>query len=420
MSVPFADALKSAPWLRSKASRRLLTALSAEDHPVRFVGGCVRDGLLGDLTPKGDLDLATPARPDQIIALLEKAGIKVIPTGLAHGTVTAVCSGQTFEITTLREDIACDGRHAEVRFTDDFAADAARRDFTINAMSVDCQGQLFDYFGGREDLADGRVRFVGDAQQRVREDYLRILRFFRFFASYGRPPTDQQALEACRHGAHGIKTLSGERIRVEMLKLLSAKDPDPALDLMIETGVAVEILPVSPKLDLLRRLSSFAPDADPLLRLAALLRSAASEARTVETLSDRWRLSNAERERLSRLVLEPSVRVSFTPRRARRDLYRLGSALYLDLFHLSAAATDFKAEDLENAKAIVASWRSPVLPIRGQDLIDRQMRPGPDLGKLLSELEAWWLDQDMQPDREACLSELERRLGTDDPSSAAC
>ena len=415
MGAPFVDALKSAPWLRSKASRKLLAALSAEGHPVRFVGGCVRDGLLGDLDPKGDLDLATPARPDQVIAWLENAGIKTIPTGLAHGTVTAIADGQTFEITTLREDVACDGRHANVRFTDDFVADAARRDFTINAMSVDCQGRLFDYFGGREDLEAGRVRFVGDAGQRVREDYLRILRFFRFFAGYGRPPADRQALEACRHGVHGIKALSGERIRVEMLKLLAAKDPVPALDLMIETGIAAEVLPVSPKLAPLRRLLSLAPKTDPLLCLAALLRSSKSDSETIEALADRWRLPNAERERLSTLVLEPTLDASFTPSEIRKKLYRLGSDMYLDLLHLSAAETaftetDVNAEDLESARAIAAGWTSPVFPIRGQDLIDHQVRPGPGLGKLLKQLEEWWLDQDMRPDRDACLFELERRL----------
>ena len=413
MNASFTDALEAAPWLKAKASQKLLAALTAEGHPVRFVGGCVRDGLLGHLDPMGDLDLATPARPDRAIALLGKAGIKVIPTGLAHGTVTAICSGQTFEITTLREDVACDGRHAEVRFTDDFAADAARRDFTINAMSVDRQGRLFDYFGGREDLAAGRVRFVGTADQRVREDYLRILRFFRFFARYGALPADHEALEACKTGAAGIRTLSGERIRVEMLKLLAAEDPVPALDLMIEAGVSGEVMPFPPKPEILHRLRALVPAADPLLRLAALLRSANSHRDAVEALAERWRLSNAEHTRLSTLTLEPALRVSFTPKRARRDLYRLGRDTYLDLFHLSAAETDVKAEDLDNVKATAAHWTSPTLPIRGQDLIDRGVEPGPDVGKLLKGLEGWWLDRDMQPDRDATLREFERRRRKD-------
>ncbi len=410
MSAPFATSLETAPWLQSKASQKLLNALAAEGHPVRFVGGCVRDGLLGHLDPKGDLDLTTPARPDRVIALLEKAGINVVPTGLSHGTVTAICHGQIFEITTLREDVACDGRHAEVRFTDDFAADAARRDFTINAMSVDRQGRLFDYFGGREDLDAGCIRFVGNPKQRVREDYLRILRFFRFFAGYGRLPADQQAMEACRKNAVGIRTLSGERIRVEMLKLLGAKNPVPALNLMIETGVSAEVLPYLPDLKVLRRLLDLAPKSDALLRLSALLKSSRSDKEALSALAERWRLSNAERERLSTLVLEPPLRVSFTAKRARRDLYRLGRDMYLDLFYLSAAKTEAKAEDLHNVEAIAASWTSPVLPIRGQDLIDRGVPPGPGLGELLSELEGWWLDQDMQPDRDTCLRELEQRL----------
>src|SRR5690606_6891995 len=189
--------LAGQPWLRAASSRRVLAALEADGRPARFVGGCVRDGLLGRAV-EGELDLATPERPQQVIRLLERAGLPAIPTGLAHGTVSTIADGRHFEITTLRRDVATDGRHAEVEFTDDFAADAARRDFTINAMSCDRAGRLFDYFGGRADLAAGRVRFVGDPAARIAEDYLRILRFFRFFAHYGRPPADPAALAACR------------------------------------------------------------------------------------------------------------------------------------------------------------------------------------------------------------------------------
>ena len=179
-----------------------MDVLTADGVPARFVGGCVRDALLGGTTDQGvDLDVATPLLPEEVIERLEAAEIKAIPTGLKHGTVTALVEGQPYEITTLRKDVACDGRHADVQFTDDFELDARRRDFTINAMSTDRRGQLFDYFGGWEDLKAGRIRFVGDADERVREDYLRILRFFRFYARYGRPPADQEALEACREGA---------------------------------------------------------------------------------------------------------------------------------------------------------------------------------------------------------------------------
>ena len=197
----------------------------AGGRPARFVGGCVRDGLLGLDQAGRDLDLATPEPPEQVIALLEAAGLQAIPTGLAHGTVTAVADARRFEITTLRRDVATDGRHASVAFTDDFEADAARRDFTINAMSCDRDGRLFDYFGGRADLAAGRVRFVGPAAARIAEDYLRILRFFRFLAHYGRLPADAEALPACAAAAPAIARLSGERVQAEMRKLLAATDP---------------------------------------------------------------------------------------------------------------------------------------------------------------------------------------------------
>ena len=418
MSVPFADTLHDVPWLKSPASQKLLTALSADGHPVRFVGGCVRDGLLGHLDPRGDLDLATPARPDQIIALLMQGGIRAIPTGLSHGTVTAVFGDQTFEITTLREDVDCDGRHAKVRYTDDFAADAARRDFTINAMSVDIEGRLFDYFGGRADLGAGRVRFVGEAAKRVREDYLRILRFFRFFAHYGRPPADDTALEACREAAPGLKGLSGERIRVEMLKLLGADNPVFTLRLMIETGILRETLIIDPDLGTLEGLLGQAPSADALLRLAAVLRGTALTEEGVSALAERWRLANHETTRLLKLTLEPKLNVAATARKSRRDLYRLGANDYLDMFLLSAAETGAKAENIANAKGLAASWTSPKLPVRGTDLIERGVEPGPAIGKLLQDLEAWWLDQDMRPDRDASLEELERRLADAPPDTS--
>ncbi len=416
MRLPFATSLTAAPWLQTNASRRILNALSADRHQVRFVGGCVRDGLLGRLDPGGDLDLATPARPDRIIALLKNAGIKVIPTGLKHGTVTAICSGRTFEITTLREDIACDGRHAEVRFTDDFALDAARRDFTINAMSVDRDGKLYDYFSGRDDLAEGRIRFVGDAGKRVGEDYLRILRFFRFFAGYGRPPADPDALAACRQGIAGIESLSGERIRTEMLKLLGAENPIAALDLMIETGVLGAVIPSpAPDLNVLSRLISVEPSVDPLRRLASLLRSSSAPRKTVSLVANRWRLSNQDRARLSTLSLERKVSVSSTIKKGRQDLYRLGPDDYLDLIYLSAAENDAKAENLENAKGLALSWTSPSFPLRGQDLIDQGLKPGRAIGDYLTRIERWWLDHDMLPDREACLAELKRHMSKNPP-----
>ena len=398
MTTPLADA----PWLKTKESRRLMDVLTSGSVPARFVGGCVRDALLGQIDPHVDLDVATPLLPDQVIERLEAADIKAIPTGITHGTVTALVRDQSFEITTLRKDIACDGRHAEVAFTDDFEEDAARRDFTINALSVDRDGRLFDYFDGQLDLQAGRIRFVGEAETRVREDYLRILRFFRFFARYGQPPVDRDALEACREGADGLTRISGERIRAEMLKLLASGNPIAALTLMIENNVLQKILPIDVDLTPLKRLLTSAPDSDPLLRLAAMLRSSPDTKSTL-TAAATWKLSNAETARLERLTQTPLLNLPLSASESLKKTYRLGENTYLDLLKLSAQTP----EDLQTALPIP---RTPPFPLTGQDLIDKGVAPGPDLGKRLKQLEAWWLDNDLEPDRNATLQELDRRL----------
>lgn len=396
------DLLAAAPWLTSETSRRLMDVLTAGNVPARFVGGCVRDALIGKIEPQVDLDIATPLLPNDVMDRLQAAGIRAIPTGLPHGTVTALVGDRPFEITTLREDIACDGRHAEVRFTDDFEKDALRRDFTINAMSTDRHGRLVDYFGGREDLEAGRIRFVGDARARVREDYLRILRFFRFYARYGRPPADQQALEACRVEAVGLANLSGERIRNEMLKLLARGNAVAALTLMMENKVLRHVLPIDVDLAPLTRLIDTAPDSDPLLRLAALLRSGSDPKPTPAAVAA-WRFSKAEMTRLERLTREPLIPLPMSMSDSRKKNYRLGEETYLDLLKLSAS-------DASELEAALPLPEIQPLPITGQDLVDRGVAPGPDLGRHLKQLEDWWLDNDMQPDRAAVIQELDRRL----------
>lgn len=394
--------LAEAPWLRSEESRHLMDILTAGNVQARFVGGCVRDALLGNLDPDIDLDVATPLPPDEVIKRLEGAGSKAIPTGIAHGTVTALVRDQSFEITTLRKDVACDGRHAKVEFTDDFQEDAARRDFTINAMSTDRHGRLVDYFGGVDDLHAGRIRFVGEADARVREDYLRILRFFRFFARYGRPPVDRQALEACREGAEGLARISGERIRTEMLKLLAAGNAVAALGLMFENKVLQQVLPIEPDFEALAGLINVAPDSDPLLRLAALLRSSAGTEPALSAVSS-WNFSTSETKRLERLVGEPLFSLPLSMSDAKRGVYRLGSETYLDLLRLSSG-------NVAELDAGLPVPDVPPFPLTGQDLIERGVSPGPALGKLLKDMETWWLGKDLEPDREACLQELERQL----------
>lgn len=379
-----------------------MDVLTAGDVPARYVGGCVRDALLGQSDPDVDLDVATPLLPDQVIERLESAGIKALPTGLQHGTITALVEGRSFEITTLRKDIACDGRHAVVEFTDDFRLDAARRDFTINAMSADRRGQLFDYFGGLEDLRTGNIRFVGDARTRAREDYLRILRYFRFYARYGQPPVDQEALEACRQEAPGLGRISGERIRNEILKLLAAHNAASALALMIECNVLAQIWSIDIVPSTLTRLTDLAPNSDALLRLAALLRSSQDSPSALKAVAG-WRFSKAQRARLRQLTLEPRLCLPLTQSDSRRLVYRLGEDAYRDLLALSATTRD-------EFNAALPLPKIPPFPVRGQDLIDRGVPAGPILGQRLKELEDWWLKNDLQPDRNATLEELDRLL----------
>jgi poly(A) polymerase len=416
--------LAGQPWLRAASSRRVLAAIEADGREARFVGGCVRDGLSGR-PPGPEIDLATSERPEQVIRLLERAGLPAIPTGLTHGTVTTIANGRHFEITTLRRDVACDGRHAEVEFTDDFVADAARRDFTINAMSCDRVGRLYDYFGGRADLAAGRVRFVGDAAARIAEDYLRILRFFRFFAHYGRPPADPPALAACRAAAPELRRLSGERIQTEMTKLLSAEDSLPALRLMVQAGVLEHVLPGPVSLARLARLLELAPDSDALVRLAALLRPPPAEPDAVEHVAERWRLSNRDAERLLAVTREPLPDLRASPQARARDLHCLGAERYEDLARIAAADADrariaaAEGDDdprgpLADALAAAKSWHPKRLPVGGDDVLALGVPAGPRVGAILRALEAWWVERDFTPDRAACLAEARRLLANGD------
>jgi poly(A) polymerase len=420
MSAGTERPLASAAWLHAPASRRLLEALRARGRPARFVGGCVRDALLGRDLAGQELDLATPELPNDVQQLLKDAGIRAIPTGLDHGTVTAVIGKRRFEITTLRRDVSTDGRRATVAFTDDFREDAARRDLTINAMSCDAEGRLFDYFDGRADLAAGRIRFVGDAVLRIAEDYLRILRFFRFFAHYGREPADASALQACAAAAGCIERLSGERIQAEMLRLLRAQDPLPALRLMAEAGVLEQVVSGPVALERLARLLRLAPGADALLRLAALLRPPPAEPGTAGWVAGRWRLSNAQSDRLMQLVETPLPPLAASPAERRRARYRMGKGLYLDLVCLAATEVEEgeASSGLPDAVAEAERWTPKRLPVTGDDVTALGLAPGPRVGEVLGALEAWWVDRDFRPGREDCLAELRRLLAQEGEASA--
>ncbi|MHC8510088.1 MAG: CCA tRNA nucleotidyltransferase [Rhodospirillales bacterium] len=404
------ESVKSAPWLRAPETLAVLDALEAGGMPARFVGGCVRDALAG--RKMTDVDFATPAPPEKIMELLAAAGLRCAPTGLKHGTVTAVSGGSGFEITTLRVDVKTDGRHAEVAFTDDWDADAARRDFTFNAMSADREGRVYDPFGGAADLAAGRVRFVGDARARVREDYLRVLRFFRFTAHFGAPPADTDALAACREAAALLDSLARERIRVELIKLFAAENPAEAAELMLETGAwgALDLpdADVKPLQGLLAAERAFetAPKRDPLLRLAAFCVVTEKDARV---LAKELKMSNAEAARLAALSAAPSVHPRLNKHDLAAALHREGADVILDRAMMGAAQDSQRArghkDAWERVFAAVEDWRrNPrVFPLRGEDVTAMGVPAGPRVGEILTAVEAWWVKLAFTPTREECL-----------------
>jgi poly(A) polymerase len=389
-------------------SRDVLAALTTGGQPARFVGGCVRDAILG--RPVKDVDIATPEPPERVVALLEAAGIKAVPTGIDHGTVTAVTGDAHFEVTTLRHDVETYGRRAKVEFTDDWAADAARRDFTFNAIFADPDGTIYDPTGGLEDLRSRRVRFVGDAKTRIEEDVLRLLRFFRFYAWYGAPPPDAEALAACRALAWKLPTLSAERVWAEIRRLLEAPDPTASIALAIDNGIAPHVLPGVLDVERLRRLvaieEALAVPIDPIRRLASLL---TVDAAATVALSERLRHSNSERNYLARLTARrDTLKPARDPRLSRRALYEYGRETYRDVVLLSwstvgAASTDEAWTDLWRA---ADDWSSPRLPVAGSDVMALGVPSGPRVGALLGEVEKWWISRDFVPGREACLQKL--------------
>jgi poly(A) polymerase len=356
---------------------------------ARVVGGAVRDALAG-LTVAGrtvaDIDLATPDAPDAVIAALQQAGVKVVPTGLSHGTVTAVVAGRGFEVTTLRRDVETDGRRAVVAFTTDWRQDASRRDFTINAMSMTRDGAVFDYFEGAADLAAGRIRFVGDPAIRIAEDYLRILRFFRFYCRFGRVPPDADTMGALQAGIPGLSRLSIERVWHELRRILAAPDPSEAVGLMDRLGIWATVVPEAP---LISRLDGL--PADPVLRLAAMLTGDAL------ALATRLKMSNEDRDRLVRLVATPS------PGGSDADLRRLLAD------HVPGDLIDRTWLDGDaDVRRRLSGMKRPVFPLVGRDVVALGVAAGPAVGALLRQVRQWWLDGGCVADRTACLTELAR------------
>ena len=384
------------PWMISPETRAVMDALGE----ARFVGGVVRNSLMG--REVSDIDIATPLTPDEVTKRLEAVKLKAVPTGVEHGTVTAISNGRPYEVTTLRRDVSTDGRRAVVTFTTDWAEDAQRRDFTMNALYADATGEVFDTVGGVADLKAGRVRFVGDPVTRIREDFLRILRLFRFHAWYGKSEIDKPALQACAAEKAGLRQLSGERIAKEMLKLLAAEDPVPVLRSMAATGILSEVLPGELNIVRLERLVAidgtnfFQPDA--ILRLAALLPDRAAGAHEI---ADRWKLSNADRDRLADIAGNTDKIVSYLSiKEVRKLLYKLGTARFKDRVSLKWAE-DPKETNFVQWRALLAmadAWQRPKFPLDGGNVMAAGVPQGPLIGKILTEVEEWWIDSDFIDD----------------------
>lgn len=405
------DSLGQPGWMTAKPAVRVMDALEAAGGPdcARFVGGCVRNTLIG--TEVDDVDIATRLTPDQVTAALEAAGIRAVPTGIDHGTVTAVADHRPYEITTLRRDVTTDGRRATVAFTEDWAEDAGRRDFTLNSLYACRDGTIFDPTGrGVADARAGRIVFVGEPEQRLREDYLRILRFFRFHAWYGKGEPDGPAVAACAALKDNIASLAAERISKELLKLLGADDPRAAVRLMAETGVLSVILGTEANLARFEGLVEIESEqlfeADAVLRLAALL---PDDQPAALKLAERLRLSNAERDRVvAALSPTPRLKSWMSPREIRRAVYRDGQATFRDRAKLAWASAPGTAvtHQWRGMVALAEGWTPPAFPLTGDDVIKAGAPKGPLVGQVLREVEEWWIDHDFLDDKLSAIEKL--------------
>lgn len=401
-----------APWLKAGPLPRLLELLDRDGEEAAVIGGAVRNALIAE--PVREFDVATTAVPDEVIRRVTAAGFKAVPTGIEHGTVTVVVDGQPFEVTTLREDIETYGRKAKVAFGRDWKRDAERRDFTMNALSATRDGIIRDYTGGLADLEKRRVRFIGDAAQRIGEDYLRILRFFRFHAAYGEGALDADALQACIAARAGLETLSRERVRMEMLKLVVARHAVPAIVAMAEGGL---LLPLLGGVAYLAAFSNMvkteatageAPDA--VRRLGALGVCVVEDA---ERIGERLRLSNEERSRLSSMGdgwwrIDPAR----SEKEARALLYRAGPQHYADRAFLAFARSQKPASDKawQDLVVLPRHWNVPKFPLTSADFLARGIEKGPKLGEALRKAEQAWIEADFPADAAALKAITDRSV----------
>ena len=377
---------------------------------ARLVGGCVRDLLCG--REVHDLDLASPFPPEEAQRRLEQVGARVIPTGLEHGTVTAVIDHHPYEITTLRRDVSTDGRHAIVAWTDDWQEDAQRRDFTINAMSLDREGRLYDYFGGLDDLRAGHVRFVGQAARRIEEDALRCLRFFRFFARYGQGEPDGEACQAITRLKDMMTRLSVERVAMELLKILSGPQLLRTLELMEETGSLAVLLPHHAPLSALERLLACGDPSEPLHRLAVLYPPGGADGQGMAEVGAHLKLSNESRAILVALARpEPELAVTLDDDGLRRVLFRQDrSILLLRSWLVQAKELGRPDAGWDALRQRLEALEQPVFPLAGRDLIALGVKPGPEMGRWLKQTQHWWLERGCRPDAEVCRNWLVGQL----------
>ncbi|MBM09745.1 MAG: tRNA nucleotidyltransferase [Magnetovibrio sp.] len=408
-------------WFHSTQTRKVIKALRSEGAEVRFVGGCIRDTLAN--RPVKDIDLATPTIPDDIIKLLEKYNIRALPTGIQHGTITAVCEQKAFQITTLRKDKKTDGRHAEVVFTDDWASDSRRRDFTINSLSADLRGIVYDYNDGIVDLKHGRVRFIGSAQNRIDEDYLRILRFFRFQGEYGQLPIDSDVLRVLGSRASKLKKLSGERIRDEFFKILMVPDPVKILINMQECGILSIFLPEASTLrrlghlnDLEKRISSV-KDIMPnkLRRLAALFDPKINDT-SLSSAMERLKLPNYDRSFL-RGIINPEIEslTQMDKSQLLKLLRKFGPSQTRDLILLEWANNLMSSTTIPKSQTNTyisllekcTAWKSPRFPLTGTDALNLGVIEGPIIGAILASGEEWWERNGYTADRQKCLERMD-------------
>lgn len=410
--------LSNETWFTDPALQRLFALLNADGGEARVAGGAVRNSLMG--LPVADIDLATTLPPETVMERAKAAGIKAVPTGIEHGTVTLVLDGKGFEVTTLRRDLETDGRRAKVAFGEDWQEDAERRDLTINALYVGADGEVIDLIGGLPDIETKTVRFIGDADTRIAEDYLRILRFFRFFAHYGGGRPDPAGLKACSRAKDKLATLSAERVWAETKKLLAASDPGRALLWMRQSGVLGAILPETEKwgIDAIPALvaaeQALGWDPEPMLRLAAIV---PKDAERLAALAQRLRLSNAEAAFLDRFARAPRPNGEVTDAAFDRELYRLGkdgviASLKIDLAQARAQAgvdpkAMTKAGRLSALLARAEKFERPVFPLSGADVLAAGLAPGPKVGEALKGLEEMWIGSNFSFDRAKLLARLD-------------